>query len=201
MPDGAALSAGAEVTARTTPPTVTPPASAPSPLLPPACPARTVRVRLGDECLAVPWTTAAESPAPPQLPGPGPWVDRADEPRVERPLIHLAWARSGDKGNIANIGVIARRPDWLPLLWAQLTPERIGRHFEHMAPSRVERFHLPGIAAINFLLHDALAGGGPASTRWDPLGKGNAQILLSMAVAVPRSLADAMATPGGTAAA
>jgi len=131
---------------------------------------------------------AADSP-PPALPDPAAWVDAPGEPQVEVPLVKLAWARSGDKGNISNIGVIARRPEWLPLLWHRLTPEAVKAWFAHMAQGRVERFHLPGIAAMNLMLHDALAGGGPASARFDPLGKGNAQILLDMPVKVPASLA------------
>ena len=95
----------------------------------------------------------------------------------------------GDKGNISNIGVIARRPEWLPLLWQRVTPDAVQRHFSHLVKGRVERFLLPGIDAMNFMLHDALGGGGPASARFDPLGKGMAQILLDMPVAVPASLA------------
>ncbi|MEO6897599.1 MAG: terpene utilization protein AtuA, partial [Caldimonas sp.] len=95
------------------------------------------------------------------------------------------WARSGDKGDISNVGVIARRPEWLPLLWRELTPERVGAYLAHHVRGRVERFHLPGIAAINFVLHEALDGGGPASHRLDPLGKGMAQILLDMPVEIP----------------
>ena len=107
----------------------------------------------------------------------------------EVPLIKLAWARSGDKGNISNIGVIARRPEWLPLLWQQVTPEAVKDYFAHLVHGRVERFHLPGIHAINFLLYDALDGGGPGSMRVDPLGKGMAQMLLDLPVRVPRSVA------------
>jgi hypothetical protein len=107
----------------------------------------------------------------------------------EVPLIKLAWARSGDKGNISNIGVIARRPEWLPLLWQQVTPEAVKDYFAHLVHGRVERFRLPGIHAINFLLYDALDGGGPGSMRVDPLGKGMAQMLLDMPVRVPRSVA------------
>jgi hypothetical protein len=126
-------------------------------------------------------------PAPvPATPEPGPWVD-ADEPLVDVPLVRLAWARSGDKGNTANIGVIARRPEWLPLLWARLTPQAVAAHLAHLVQGPVQRFHLPGIHAMNFLLHEALDGGGPASRRMDPLGKGLAQILLDMPVAVPAS--------------
>lgn len=111
-----------------------------------------------------------------------------DEPCIEVALIKLAWARSGDKGNLSNIGVIARREEWVPLLWQQLTPEAVGAYFSHLMHGRVERFYLPGIHAINLLLHDALAGGGPASPRMDPLGKGMAQMLLDLPIRVPRSL-------------
>jgi len=105
------------------------------------------------------------------------------------PLVRLAWGRSGDKGNLSNIGVIARRPEWLPLLWDRLTPARVREWFAYLMQGDVERFWLPGIGAINFLLHEALDGGGPASRRLDPLGKGMAQILLDMPIEVPRSIA------------
>ncbi|MBP6902861.1 MAG: DUF1446 domain-containing protein [Burkholderiaceae bacterium] len=125
------------------------------------------------------------------LPEPAAWADDDGQPQVEVPLIRLAWARSGDKGDLSNIGVIARRPEWLPLLWARLTPEVVGAYFAHLASGPVERFHLPGIVALNLVLHGALEGGGPASTRFDPLGKGMAQMLLDLPVRVPRSLLDA----------
>ena len=132
--------------------------------------------------------TAGAAVSAPALPDPPAWGE-PDEPMVELPLIRLAWARSGDKGNLSNIGVIARRPEWLPLLWARLTPEVVERYFAHLVHGRVERFHLPGIAAMNLLLHDALDGGGAASTRMDPLGKGMAQMLLDLPVMVPKSVA------------
>lgn len=116
------------------------------------------------------------------------WID-PDEPMVDVPLVKLAWARSGDKGNLSNIGVIARRPEWLGLIWARVTPESVKVYFAHLVKGRVERFHLPGVSAINYLMHQALDGGGPASTRMDPLGKGIGQMLLDMPVAVPRSIA------------
>ncbi len=151
------------------------------------------RVVIGDERLAVEApagvTAAADAAEAPALPPPAAWSDPPGQALVEVPLIKLAWARSGDKGNQENIGVIARRPEWLPLLWQRLTPEAVQRHFAHLAHGRVERFHLPGISAINFVLYDALAGGGPASPRFDPLGKGFGQILLDMPVQVPESLA------------
>jgi len=123
------------------------------------------------------------------LASPDAWTDPDGEAQVEIPLVRLAWARSGDKGNISNIGVIARRPEWLALLWARLTPEAVQAYFAHMVKGRVERFHLPGTASLNLLMHDALDGGGPASARLDPLGKGNGQILLDMPIRVPASVA------------
>ena len=104
-------------------------------------------------------------------------------------LADLAQARSGDKGNLSNIGLIARRPEWLPLIWQRVTPEVVERYFSHLVKGRVERFHVPGIAAMNLLLQDALAGGGAASPRFDPLGKGMAQMLLDLPVQVPASVA------------
>jgi len=85
--------------------------------------------------------------------------------------------------------VIARRAEWLPLLWARLTPARVKTYLAHLVRGEVERFYLPGVEAINFVLHEALDGGGPASHRLDPLGKGMAQLLLDMPIDVPRSLA------------
>ena len=101
------------------------------------------------------------------------------------PLITLAHGRSGDKGNKANIGVIARRPEDLPALSAWLTPERVAAHFAHRAPSLVERFDLPGLNAINFVLHDVLGGGGMASLHTDNLAKAYAQVLLAMEAPAP----------------
>lgn len=148
-----------------------------------------VRVRLDEQCLAVPWAEGVPPQPVPGLPDPPPWTDTPGEPLVALPLIKLAWARSGDKGRLSNIGVIARRPEWLPLLWDRLTPAVLSQHFAHLVAGPVERFHLPGVAAINFVLHDALDGGGPASSRWDPLGKGMAQILLSLELPVPAAVA------------
>ena len=147
-----------------------------------------VEVPLAGPVLPVDLPLAGRAAPPQDLPEPAPWVDGLAgdvEPQIEVPLVRLAWARSGDKGNTANIGVIARRPEWLPLLWARLTPQAVHAHLAHLVLGPVERFHLPGISAMNFLLHEALDGGGPASRRMDPLGKGLAQILLDMPVRVP----------------
>jgi hypothetical protein len=104
---------------------------------------------------------------------------------VEVPLIRLAWGRSGDKGDSANIGIIARRPEWLPLLREELTEARVAKWLAHLVQGSVTRYDVPGIRALNFVCTRALDGGGMASLRNDPLGKGMAQILLSMPVEVP----------------
>jgi hypothetical protein len=114
---------------------------------------------------------------------------------MEVPLIRLAWARSGDKGDSSNIGVIARRPEWLPLLREQLTEARVADWLAHLVQGTVTRFDVPGLHAMNFLCTRALDGGGMASLRNDPLGKGMAQILLCMPITVPRSW---MAPPPGS---
>ena len=106
------------------------------------------------------------------------------------PLVRIAHGRSGDKGNISNIGIIARKPEYLPLLRAQLTPQAVKQYFAHLVKGEVVRYEVPGIHAFNFVLHDALDGGGMASLRADPLGKGMAQMLLDFPVQVPSHLAD-----------
>lgn len=148
-----------------------------------------VSVQMGDQVWPVqlPSAPAVVTQAP-ALPDPAAWTD-SGEVQVEVPLIQLAWARSGDKGNVSNIGLIARRPEWLPLLWARVTPEVVKAYFAHLVQGPVERFHLPGLDAMNLLMHEALDGGGPASSRNDPLGKGMAQMLLDMPVRVPQSIA------------
>lgn len=155
-----------------------------------------MRIRLDDTTIAIaidpPVSADTDAGCPPDRAAPdepGEWIDPSDQQQVEIPLVRLAWARSGDKGNISNIGVIARRPEWLPLLWARLTPDAVRAYFAHMVKGKVERFHLPGTASLNLVMNDALAGGGPASARFDPLGKGNAQILLDMPISVPASVA------------
>jgi len=106
------------------------------------------------------------------------------------PLIRLAWGRSGDKGDKANIGIIARAPEYLPYIAAALTEQVIAARFEHFLNGSVERFYMPGLNAINFLLHDVLGGGGIASLRNDPQGKCFAQILLDHPIPVPAKLAE-----------
>ncbi len=104
---------------------------------------------------------------------------------VALPLIAIAHARSGDKGADSNIGVRARHPDFLPLLRDQLSAQAVADWFAHRISGAVERYDVPGIHALNFLLHDALGGGGIASLRFDPQGKAYAQQLLDMPMQVP----------------
>lgn len=109
------------------------------------------------------------------------------------PLVKLAVARSGDKGNHSNIGVIAREPDYLPWIAEALTPEVIVDWMSHVLDpihGRVERWYLPGSHSLNFLLENALGGGGIASLRIDPQGKAFAQQLLEIPIAVPQHIAD-----------
>ncbi len=115
-------------------------------------------------------------------------VDTADD-LVEVPLISLAWARSGDKGDKANIGVMARKPEFLPWIWAALDEKTIANRFADFLAGDVERFYLPGSHSMNILLHDVLGGGGIASLRNDAQGKGYAQMLLAQPVPVPQSIA------------
>jgi len=111
------------------------------------------------------------------------------------PLIALAVGRSGDKGNSANIGIMARRPEALPWIRAALTPDAVAAFFRHTGVTRVERFDLPGLSALNFVLHDCLGGGGTASLRIDPQGKAFAQMLMDLPIPVPATLAARIA-PG-----
>ena len=122
------------------------------------------------------------------LPAPDDAVTQPVQGDVEVPLVRLAYARSGDKGDTSNIGVIARRAEWLPLLRAQLSEGRVKQWLAHLVAGDVTRYDLPGIAAMNFVCTRALDGGGMASLRNDPLGKGMAQILLEMPVRVPSAL-------------
>jgi hypothetical protein len=108
----------------------------------------------------------------------------AAQPRTV-PLIELAYARSGDKGDLSNIGVIARRPQDVPLLRALLTEQAVAAWLAPLVRGPVTRYELPGIHAFNFVCEQALDGGGMASLRHDPLGKGMAQILLAMPLRLP----------------
>ena len=131
----------------------------------------------------------AEAPAPDQ---PGETARPAGA-LATVPLIALAHGRSGDKGDIGNVGVLARKAEYLPYIRRSATPEAVGRYFAHFVKGPVERFEWPGLHGLNFMLHQGLGGGGIASLRHDPQGKALAQIMMDFPVEVP---ADWVA-PGG----
>ncbi len=146
-----------------------------------------IRVSLGGQEIAFAEakgviSDALAAPSPPAA---------VDEPcPAEVPLYKLAWGRSGDKGNKSNIGIIARSAEYLPYIWAALDTDKVAAHFAHfMEPdSAIDRYYLPASHAINFVMHDALGGGGIASLRNDPQGKAYAQILLDYPIPVPQEL-------------
>ena len=109
-------------------------------------------------------------------------------------LRFLAHARSGDKGNTANVGLIALEPEYYPLLARDVTVPRVARHFRGMV-NGVERFELPNLNALNFLLHEALDGGGTISLKTDAQGKVYSTALLRMEIPVPAALARRLARP------
>lgn len=133
-------------------------------------------------------TNSIERPAEPEA---------TPDDEVDVPLEKLAWGRSGDKGDKANIGVIARKKEYVPYIWAALTPEAVAKQFGHFIDgganaSKVERFYLPGLNAMNFLIDSVLGGGGVASIRNDPQGKAYAQMLLDHPIPIPENMARAL---------
>jgi hypothetical protein len=108
---------------------------------------------------------------------------------VKAALYDLAHARAGDKGDLCNIGVIARRPEYYPVLVRELSAERVKAWFGDWCRGAVERFELPNLGALNFVLHDALDGGGLVSLRLDTQGKTYGYALLRMQIEVPDELA------------
>jgi hypothetical protein len=108
------------------------------------------------------------------------------------PLIRLAWARSGDKGNLFNVAVVAREPEYLPYITAALTPATVGEHYGRVlgqdSPLAVDVFSVPGLSALNFVVKNSMDGGVLASTWIDPVAKGMAQLLLDFPVPVSAAL-------------
>ena len=156
----------------------------------------TASVALGDESVQIkdtpgaPFSSASlQRPDAPASP---------DDASVSIPLIKLAWGRSGDKGDKANIGIIARKAEYLPYIWTALDEAAVAEHFAHFIdggadPTKVQRFLLPGTNAINFLIDAVLGGGGVASIRNDPQGKAYAQMLLMHPIPVSQQIADRLA--------
>jgi len=99
-------------------------------------------------------------------------------------LIEIAHARSGDKGDTANIGLIAREPRFYPILKREVTSDRVKAHFGRLCEGAVERYELPNLGALNFLLHESLGGGGTLSLRTDAQGKTYSAALLRMEIDV-----------------
>jgi len=152
-------------------------------------------------------TLGALTEALPDAPGTGAPPRAAPAERAPTPappagavsveLVRLAWARSGDKGHLFNVAVIARRADYLPWLRAALTQQAVAEWYRHLArdgqPPRVDCYDVPGVAAVNLVVHDALEGGINASTQLDPAAKGMGQQLLRFPIPVPPALAAELA--------
>lgn len=150
-----------------------------------------VQVRVGDRRIPMPDDGAGAPPAqdlaapvPPELP------DHDPDTLVSVPLIKLAFARSGDKGDKANVGVLPRKADYAPWIWSALTTAEIQSRFAQFLQGDVHRFYMPGTGAMNILMDNILGGGGVASLRNDPQGKGYSQILLQTPIKLPPALAE-----------
>ena len=154
---------------------------------------RQVRARVRLDDVAVAFEEAIEAsrasatpPSEPPFEAPFEAPPSNDGERV--PLLRIAHGRSGDKGDMANIGIVARSPEAYEWLCRTLDAATVGRYFAHLASGPVRRYELPGLHALNFTLERALGGGGTASLRYDPQGKAFAQMLLDLPVRVPAAL-------------
>lgn len=103
-------------------------------------------------------------------------------------LLEIAHGRSGDKGNGSNVGIIARHPEIYPFLKETLTPEVVKEHMKHICKGSVERYELPNLGALNFILNESLGGGGTVSLKLDAQGKTHAMQLLRLDVDVPEEM-------------
>jgi hypothetical protein len=151
-------------------------------------------VRLGDAAPVAIDVPSDGGDAPPQPTDAGEIAGATDEPTVEVPLLRLAYARSGDKGNSANVAIIAREPRFLPLLRREVTPARLVAQLGNLVEGPARRFEAPGLHALNFVIERALGGGGIASPRIDPQGKAYGQMALEMMIRVPSSWVEAEST-------
>ncbi len=111
-------------------------------------------------------------------------------------LAEVALARSGDKGDASNVGLIALTPEVYEMLRRELTAERVKEHFREVCRGPVERFEVPNLLALNFILHDSLGGGGTESLKTDAQGKTHAQGLLQMEIELPDALVAAARAAG-----
>jgi hypothetical protein len=124
-------------------------------------------------------------------PGTPPWAGPAMDDQAQTitvPLLRVAHGRSGDKGDMANIGIIARSDALYQVLLKTLTVDTVSNYMAHVVRGKVSRYSLPGFNALNFTLENSLGGGGVASLRYDPQGKALAQMLLDMPVKIPAAL-------------
>ena len=159
-----------------------------------------VTVRLGETVLPV--AVASGDPAvragTPTLPDPDPAAVTPAAPGVTVPLRRLAWGRSGDKGDQANVGIIARRPEFAPVIAEQVTTARVAAFFDQYLQGGVRRWAMPGLGAVNFLLDGVLGGkGGTSTLRYDPQAKTYAAMLLDLPIVVPAAWqAEGLLTPG-----
>lgn len=103
-------------------------------------------------------------------------------------LFQLCHARSGDKGDTGNVGVIARKPEWYPIIKKYVTTDAVKRHFEGICFGNVERFEIPNIYALNFLLHNSLGGGGTVSLKNDAQGKTLSSAMLRMEIEITEQI-------------
>jgi len=146
---------------------------------------------VGPEDVEIPVEVPHPQPPPPAVAAVPPMsTEPLHGASVTVPLIRLAYARSGDKGDSSNIAIIARRPEFVDILRREVTAARMAEHFSHLVDGPVERFEAPGLHAFNFLMQGALGGGGMASLRIDPQGKAYAPMALEMEVAVPIDVRD-----------
>jgi hypothetical protein len=152
----------------------------------------TPRVTLGDHSETVDWY-AHGAPEPEPEAAVLPMPDETPDTTV--PLSQLAWARSGDKGDICNVGIVARKPEYLPYIAAAMDEETVAEHYAYWfrGERAVERHYLPGSNALNFMLKGALDGGCTVSLRFDPFGKSAAQDALDLLVPIPSSLLEGAA--------
>jgi hypothetical protein len=146
--------------------------------------------RDGEQTLEWPTPLLAPVPAPP-LPRFTSPPTRGSAKLMTVPLSRLAHARSGDKGDMCNIGVVARAPEIYPWLRRTLTEAAVKRYFKGICRGRVERHEVPNLVALNFLLYESLGGGGTVSLRLDAQGKTLSHALLAMEVKAPKALIDA----------
>jgi len=114
-------------------------------------------------------------------------------------LLDIAHARSGDKGDTANVGLIALKPEWYPVLDKYVTLDRVTAHFAGVITGKVQRYELPNLKALNFLLHGALDGGGTLSLKTDAQGKVFSTAMLRMTIDVPDADAQQLGLPSAPA--